>query len=116
MVVRILAFAILALTATALVSCDDRPEWAGPEKIVFWALMRGADHGQIYIRDERGITQLTGLPDIRELWRLDPPNFAFQVMGARGVDLFFLNAKTARYENVIRLAGWVYTVPSPDGD
>lgn len=113
---RILAFTMLGLTALALVSFDEQPEWAGPEKIVFWALMRDADHGQIFIRDERGITQLTALPEIRELWSLDPPGFAFQVWTVRGTDIYLLNADTARYEIAERQAGRVYTVPSPNGE
>ncbi len=107
----------MALSVVALTAIGERPdaEWAGPEKLVFWALMRGADHGQVYVRDERGITQLTDLPDIRELWRLDHPLFAFQSFGRGGIDIHFLNVDTAARKTVVRLAGNVYKVPSPDG-
>lgn len=113
----VLLAGLLSLAAMALASCDEPPaaKWAGPEKLVFWALMRGADHGQVYIRDERGITQLTDLPNTRELWRLDPPLVAFQTIENGGVDIHILNVDSAAHKTVLRLAGRLYKVPSPDG-
>ena len=108
---------LLAVLLIALAARDEQPvaDWAGPEKLVFQALMRGADHKQIYIRDERGITQLTDLQGIREFWRLDYPLFAFQTIGKGGSNIHILDAGTATHKTVKRLTTDVYALPSPDG-
>lgn len=113
----IIPAAMAILTLALLASCDDQPdsEWAGPERLVFLGMMRGADPGQVYLRDERGITQLTDLSGAEAVSPLDPPNFAVFARTAGGVDIHFLNAETGQQETVKRLAGLVYPEPSPDG-
>lgn len=104
---------VIAVIALAAINGRSDTEAAGPERLVFWGRMKDADHGQIYVRDHRGITQLTDLPVVHELWRLTPPFFAFQSTTKGGVNIHVINADTGAYKTIARLERGAYWLPSP---